>query len=178
MQIEARVVLPKQPEGHIILSEREHPNGIATTDRVFGDTGDNVAPKETVLLLTMKRNPALLKSFCVNRIEIQLDATTDFDGGSKLEFIGVYNWIDEVYYSPFEDDREKADSYDRLDVRATWTSSEGNWVVSGFVNNVFDDIGVLQVLRNGEDEFFRLSAGTTVPRIWGLEVSYSFSGNR
>ena len=99
-------------------------------------------------------------------------------GGSKLEFFTVYNWIDEVYYSPFEDDREKADAYDRLDLRATWTSKEGNWVVSGFVNNVFDEIGVLQVLRNGEDEFFRLSAGTTVPRIWGLELTYSFSGNR
>ena len=99
-------------------------------------------------------------------------------GGSKLEFFGVYNWIDEVFYSPFEDDREKADAYDRLDLRATWTSKEGNWVVSGFVNNVFDEIGVLQVLRNGEDEFFRLSAGTTVPRIWGLELTYSFSGNR
>ena len=36
----------------------------------------------------------------------------------------------------------------------------------------------LEVLRNGEDEFFRLSAGTTVPRIWGLEFTYSFSGNR
>ena len=63
-------------------------------------------------------------------------------------------------------------------MRATWTSADQRWVVTGFVNNVFDEIGVLQVLRNGEDEHFRLSAGTTVPRLWGLEVTYSFSGNR
>lgn len=93
--------------------------------------------------------------------------------GSNVELFGVFSYIDEVYYSPFESDAEKADSYDRLDLRATWTSADGNWVVSGFVNNVMDEVGVLQVLREGEDEFFRHSAGTTVPRLYGLEVTYS-----
>ncbi len=95
------------------------------------------------------------------------------NNGSNLEFFGVYSYIDEVYYSPFESDDEKADDYDRVDVRATWTSADGNWIVSAFVNNVLDDVGVLQVLREGEDEFFRHSAGTTVPRLYGLEVTYS-----
>ena len=90
-----------------------------------------------------------------------------------MEFFGVYNWIDEVYYSPFESDDAKADDYDRLDLRATWTSAAGHWVVTGFVNNVFDDVGNLQILREGEDEFFRTSGGTTVPRLYGLEVTYS-----
>ena len=99
------------------------------------------------------------------------------DGGSKLEFFGVYNYIDEVFYSPFESDAEKADAYDRFDLRATWSSSERNWIVSAFVNNVFDDVGVLQVLREGEPQFFRHSAGTTLPRLYGLEVTYSLSGN-
>ncbi len=92
--------------------------------------------------------------------------------GSKLELHGVYSWIDDVYYSPFESKSEMAEAYDRTDVRATWTSAQENWTVSAFVNNVFDDVGVLQVLRNGEDEFFRQSAGTTVPRLMGLEVTY------
>ena len=94
-------------------------------------------------------------------------------GGSNLELFGVYSWIDDVYYSPFEAEAEKAESYDRTDIRATWTSAAGNWVVSGFVNNIFDDIGVLQVLRQGEGEFFRHTAGTTTPRLYGLEVTYS-----
>jgi iron complex outermembrane receptor protein len=92
--------------------------------------------------------------------------------GSKLELHGVYSWIDDVYYSPFESKSEMAEAYDRTDVRATWTSAQENWTVSAFVNNVFDDVGILQVLRNGEDEFFRQSAGTTVPRLVGLEVTY------
>ena len=94
-------------------------------------------------------------------------------GGSRLELFGVYSWIDEVYYSPFESEQEKAESYDRTDVRATWTSAAGNWVISGFVNNIFDDVGVLQVVREGEGEFFRHSAGTTAPRMYGLEFTYS-----
>ncbi|MEO2184561.1 MAG: hypothetical protein ABGY43_19905, partial [bacterium] len=94
-------------------------------------------------------------------------------GGSRLELFGVYSWIDDVYYSPFEAENEKADSYDRTDVRATWTSASENWRVSGFVNNIFDDVGVLQVLRQGEGEFFRHTAGTTTPRLYGLEFTYS-----
>ena len=43
--------------------------------------------------------------------------------------------------------------------RATFTSGNGNWIISGFVNNVFDDVGVLQVLREGED----LSSTVTPP---------------
>ena len=94
------------------------------------------------------------------------------DDGSSLEFFAVYNWIDEVFYSPFESKAESADAYDRLDLRMVWTSVGSNWVVAGFVNNVFDEVGVLQVLREGEDEFFRHSSGTTLPRLYGVEISY------
>jgi hypothetical protein len=45
-------------------------------------------------------------------------------------------------------------------------------IVSGFVNNVFNDVGVLQILREGEPEMFRHSAGTTLPRLWGVEFTF------
>lgn len=93
-------------------------------------------------------------------------------GGASLELFGVYSWISEVYYSPFESEAEKADAYDRVDLRATFTSGNGNWIVSAFVNNVLDDVGVLQILREGEAEYFRHTAGTTVPRNYGLEVTF------
>ena len=96
------------------------------------------------------------------------------NAGAQLEFFGLYSWIDEVFYSPFESDDEKADGYDRLDLRGTYTSSNGNWVISAFVNNVFDDVGNLQVLRAGEAEFFRHSSGNTVPRLFGMEFTYQY----
>ena len=63
-------------------------------------------------------------------------------------------------------------SFERVDLRATWTSADSSIQVSAFVNNVFDEIGQLQVLREGEAEFFRRTAGVTTPRHYGLELSY------
>ena len=97
--------------------------------------------------------------------------------GASLDLSSVYSWTDEVYYSPFENDREKAEAYGRLDLRATWTNAKQNFVVAGYVNNILDDVAVLQVLRGGESENFRQSAGTTLPRAYGLEVTLNFGGN-
>ncbi len=95
-------------------------------------------------------------------------------GGSQLELFGIFSWTDEVFFSPFQSQAEKAEAYSRTDLRATWTSDTGNWVVSGFVNNIFDDVANLQILRQGEAEFFRHTAGTTVPRLYGMELTYSY----
>ncbi|MFQ3347358.1 MAG: iron complex outermembrane receptor protein, partial [Candidatus Azotimanducaceae bacterium] len=97
--------------------------------------------------------------------------------GAKLDLSSVYSWTDEVYYSPFENDREKAEAYGRLDIRATWTNAKQSFVVAGYVNNILDDVAVLQVLRHGENENFRQSAGTTLPRAYGLEFTLNFGGN-
>ena len=94
------------------------------------------------------------------------------DGGARVDLSGVYSWTDEVYFSPFENDREKADAYGRLDLRATWTNQAQNLIVAGFVNNVMDEIAVLQVLRHGQGEHFRQTAGVTSPRLWGVELTY------
>jgi outer membrane receptor protein involved in Fe transport len=96
------------------------------------------------------------------------------NGGDSVEFFSVYSWIDDVYYSPFEDEREMAPSYGRVDARVTWRSGSGNWTVTGFMNNVLDDIGHLQIMRTGEAEFFRHNSTTTAPRMYGLELSYNY----
>jgi hypothetical protein len=66
-----------------------------------------------------------------------------------------------------------APKFDRLDLRATWTSPTTAWVVSGFVNNVFDELGITQILREGEEEGFRRAAQVTEPRLYGIEVTYT-----
>lgn len=84
----------------------------------------------------------------------------------------AYSWTDEVYFSPFENEKEKADAYGRLDVRGTWTNAEQNVIFTGFVNNVLDDVAVLQVLRDGDAEIFYQSAGVTSPRLYSVELTY------
>lgn len=94
------------------------------------------------------------------------------EGGSSIDLFGVYSWIDEVYFSSFASKEEQAPAYGRTDARATWTAASGKWIVSAFVNNVFDDVGKLQILSNGQAEFFRQVAATTVPRLYGMELTY------
>lgn len=96
------------------------------------------------------------------------------DGGSQIEVFATYSWTDKVYYSPFQSRTQMARDYSRTDVRGTWTSPMRNWVVSAFVNNIFDDIANLQILGTGESEFFRQTSGTTIPRHYGLEFTYSY----
>ncbi|MFT7111406.1 MAG: outer membrane receptor protein involved in Fe transport [Porticoccaceae bacterium] len=95
------------------------------------------------------------------------------DGGSSLELFGVYTWIDDVYYSAFESEAEKAPAYARADLRATWTSATGNMSIAAFVNNISNDVGILQIVRNTEEKNFRQSAGTTLPRMFGVEFKYA-----
>ena len=45
-------------------------------------------------------------------------------------------------------------------------------ILAAFVNNVLGDVAVLQVLRHGEGENFRQTAGVTSPRLAGLEFTY------
>ena len=94
------------------------------------------------------------------------------DAGANIDLSGVYSWTDEVYFSPFENENEMAEAYGRLDLRATWTNAEQNIEIAAFCNNVLDDVAVLQVLRHGEDEHFRQTAGTTMPRLFGIELTY------
>ena len=44
------------------------------------------------------------------------------DSGANLTISSAYSWIDKVYYSPFQNEDEMADSYGRLDVRALTSS--------------------------------------------------------
>ena len=94
------------------------------------------------------------------------------DGGATLDLSSVYSWTDDVYYSPFENERDMAQSFGRLDFRATWINAEQDIEIAAFANNVLDEVAVRQVLRNGEQEHFRVNAETTLPRMFGIEMTY------
>ena len=67
-----------------------------------------------------------------------------------------------------------APDYVRWDARATWTSADEQWTVSGFVNNITNDIGVRNQFDYGESQGQRRVIEPTNPRMAGLEVSYKF----
>ena len=57
-------------------------------------------------------------------------------------------------------------------MRATWTNGEQSLEVAAFCNSILEDFAVLQLLRNGEGEHFRQTGATTLPRLFGLELTY------
>jgi len=97
------------------------------------------------------------------------------DKGS-LTFLVNWTWIDQVYFSAFESKEDAAPAYQRTDARVTWLSPGGSWSVAGFVDNVFDEIGLRQVDHYGstEDVDFRRSGANTIPRQFGVVVDYKF----
>jgi iron complex outermembrane receptor protein len=97
----------------------------------------------------------------------------DFDDAGKVDLMMTYSYIDDVYFSAFESARDLAPAYDRIDLRATWTSPSDEWTVSGFVNNVQNDIGIRQILASGAEDGYKRTAQVTEPRVYGVEVSYT-----
>jgi outer membrane receptor protein involved in Fe transport len=91
----------------------------------------------------------------------------------RVNLLANFSWIDEVYFGSFEQELDKAPDYSRIDLRATWTSPSDSWIVSGFVNNVTDDLGIRFIERHAQEDGFRRTAQVTEPRVVGLEVSYT-----
>ncbi len=94
----------------------------------------------------------------------------------QLDLLTTLAWIDKVYFSPFESERDAAPDYYRWDVRAQWTSPTREWSIALFINNVTNEIGIRQIDRTNEAQNFRRSGATTNPRLYGLEVRYVLGG--
>ena len=93
----------------------------------------------------------------------------------NIDLFGSYSWVDEVYFAAFEDELDRAPAYSRVDLRATWTSAAESWVVSAFVNNVFNEIGIRQILRHGGEDGYRRTAQVSEPRVFGVELTYNLN---
>ncbi len=98
----------------------------------------------------------------------------------QVTFLANWSWIDKVYFSAFESSEDAAPSYQRTDLRATWTHRAAQWQVAAFADNVFNDIGVRQVDHYGstEDVNFRRSGANTIPQQLGISVDYKFGADQ
>ncbi len=67
-----------------------------------------------------------------------------------------------------------APEYIRWDARVTWNSANEQWGVSGFVNNIMDDLGVRNQFTYPESQGHRRVIEPTNPRMAGLEIQYKF----
>ena len=66
--------------------------------------------------------------------------TWDFADGSTLDGSVSYLWQDIAFSSIFNRSYTKIPSWDQTDARLSWTNSDGNITLIGFVRNLFDEI--------------------------------------
>jgi hypothetical protein len=66
-------------------------------------------------------------------------------------------------------------SYNRLDLRATWTSPSQQLTVTAFVQNVMDEIGLVAYLPQdaGENPLYPPMGTLTDPRRIGLVIDWA-----
>jgi outer membrane receptor protein involved in Fe transport len=84
------------------------------------------------------------------------------------------SYTDEVFFSIENNPVDKAPEYYRWDARVSWTSANEAFIVSGFVNNILNDIGIRQIARYGENQNYLRTATPTDPRLMGLEFTWNF----
>ena len=91
--------------------------------------------------------------------------------GGHLQLLGTYSWVDERASDLSNFDISTMPAYGRFDVRGTWTSPDETIAATLFVQNVFDEIGVIEYLHLSTHWTPR--QGTlTDPRLVGLEVRW------
>ena len=103
--------------------------------------------------------------------------TWDYPMGERGDFALTLSasWISEVYFSQFETDFDRAPAYERYDLRGTWMSPNKNWIVTGFVHNLADEIGIRQIEPHGTTDGYRRTGQVTEPRLYGLEVTWNLN---
>ena len=89
-----------------------------------------------------------------------------------LQVLGTYSWVDERASDLSNFDISTLPAYGRLDVRGTWTSPDEALTTSLFVQNVFDEIGIIEYLHLSTIGGAPASGTLTEPRSIGVEFRW------
>ena len=99
---------------------------------------------------------------------------------TRLILLDVIAWIptsfcpmddDHGYYSPFENQSEMAEAYGRLDIRATWTTQSRTSRSQPSATTSWMTLLYYRYCAT-VGQMFRQTGGTTVPRLFGIEMTY------
>ena len=112
-----------------------------------------------------------------NKITVYAEYTLQLGDNGNVVFLSSINWTDEFMArgSPRpESPLTVAPDFTRWDARVTWTSADEAWSVSGFVNNILNDVGIRNMNVEDQNQNFRYSIEPTNPRMAGLEIHWKF----
>ena len=92
--------------------------------------------------------------------------------GGTLQIIGMYSWVDDRASDLSNLSVSTLPDYDRFDLRGIWTSPNETLSATLFVDNVFDEIGVIEYLHLSTIAGAPASGTLTRPRTVGLELRW------
>ncbi|MBS0361529.1 MAG: TonB-dependent receptor [Proteobacteria bacterium] len=75
-----------------------------------------------------------------NKVAVAVTYTWDFEAGSLTPEVS-YVWRDKQYSGIFERSYYASPSWDQTDIRLTWKGKDNRYTVTGFVKNLFDQLG-------------------------------------
>ena len=94
--------------------------------------------------------------------------------GGRLQLLSTFSYTGSRYPDIGNLDFYKMPGYERWDLRATWTSANDAWSVTGYVQNVTDKIGLVEFLPVAytAPKESQMMGSLTEPRRIGLQVRW------
>lgn len=111
-----------------------------------------------------------------NKVAFNARYTFHLPDGSTLMPSVNYFWRDSFATNIFNHPRGEAPSYGQTDARLIWNDTSGQYTVSAWVRNVFDDEGYESVgasLQQSTGQILQ-SITPTPPRTYGVELQFRF----
>ena len=135
------------------------PDGVIGTADDFQDTNRVPVPRDH----TGDELPQMPN----HKLAVSAAYTLPLAQRGSMQFLGTWSytgarWPQRAGNIP----RTRVPAYDRLDLRASWDSADGQWSSSLYVQNVFDEIGVSESIS------IDLQGSLTEPRQVGLQVRW------
>ena len=108
-----------------------------------------------------------------SKLAMYMNITRDALGGT-VDYLASYAWTAPINWDDSELALDKSPSFDRLDLKATWTNNDEDLKIMVFLNNVQNKIGVRNMTNDGEQLGYQRSVTPTLPRSGGISFTYKF----
>ena len=106
---------------------------------------------------------------------LRYETPLDMLGGGSLQLLGTLSYTGERFPWAQNIERQKMRAYNRLDLRAAWTSADDQWGVTFYVQNVMDEIGLFEYVPDTTKALYAgLAVGSlTEPRQFGVQIRWN-----